>query len=81
MKKETFICDIKDCKHEAIHIDVTLQVIFTTDQTEGRSVDPYLSIGSIDLCDECMYKILQGNYVYGCGAQGYNEYKFKNQLL
>lgn len=53
------------------------QVIFTTDQTEGRSREPYLSMERVDLCDECYAKVLDGNGLFGSGAQGHNQYWFK----
>lgn len=77
MKKiiEEVYCDI--C-HKKATTHKTLQVIFTTEQTEGRSCKPYLSFPEeLDLCDDCLGKIMKGNYVFGSGAQGYNDYYFK----
>ena len=74
MKTEVYICDIKECGRKAIHKDTKLQVIFTTDQTEGRSCSPYLDNVTIDICDECMAKILDGRAIYASGAMGCNEY-------
>lgn len=53
-----------------------LTVIFTTEQTEGYSVKPYLRTQKLDICPECMNKILEGNMVFAKGAQGINEYYF-----
>ena len=74
MKTEVYICDIKECGRKAIHKDTKLQVIFTTDQTEGRSGRPYLDNITIDLCDECMAKVLDGRAIFANGAMGHNEY-------
>lgn len=79
MKTEKYICDIDSCSNEAKHIEKTIQVIFTTNQTDGSSTSPYLSIVEIDLCDICLAKILEGNMLHGTGAQGHNIYKFKNK--
>ena len=57
---------------------IELDVIFTTEQTEGRSCKPYLKRNKIDICDECKDKILKGGvYIHAAGAQGYNKYFFK----
>ena len=79
MKNESYTCDIHKCTNEAEHKQQTLQVIFTTDQTEGRSVKPYLSIEKIDICQSCLDKILKGNYVFANGAMGYNEYNLSTK--
>ena len=78
MKKiiEKVYCDI--CNEKATAHKV-LQVIFTTEQTEGRPCKPYLNFpNELDLCDDCLGKIMEGNYVFASGAQGYNDYYFKN---
>ena len=78
MKKETYHCDI--CAEEVPKPDEksrAFQVIFTTEQTEGRRVRPHLSYEIIDICNECMDRILKGEAVYGAGAQGHNNYFFE----
>jgi hypothetical protein len=54
-----------------------IQVVFTTEQNEGRSVKPYLSGQSMHICTECENKLITRYPLIGCGAQGYNEYNFK----
>jgi hypothetical protein len=76
MKTERYVCDIKDCGNNADIIGDKYQVIFHTDQTEGRSVKPYLSIETIDMCFECYDKVIKGNPIHGHGAQGNNVYSF-----
>lgn len=49
-------------------------VWFDTEQTEGRSTEPYLSSESVFLCDECAEK---GIRIHGSGAMGCNEYRIK----
>ena len=55
-----------------------MSVIFTTEQNEGRTVEPYLENVEIDLCADCKKRILNANVLYGRGAMGYNEYYFIN---
>ena len=75
MKKTEHFCDIKDCGRGAVCIQGNIQVLFTTDQTEGRAVPPYLSDEKIDLCADHMTKLLsEGKYIHARGAMGYNEY-------
>ena len=52
---EKYFCDIcgkeeKDIKH------INYPVIFQTEQTEGRSVEPYISNTNIDVCPNCCKK-------------------------
>lgn len=74
MKKEIYTCDIKNCENEPKHKGFKIQVIFTTEQTEGRSIHPYLSMQTIDICEECLEIVLKGNYIFADGAMGYNKY-------
>lgn len=75
-KKESYTCDIcgKPCTLDD-HID-DLQVIFTTEQTEGRSVEPHLCSVDLYVCDACKEHLLEGNYLFASGAQGHNTYHF-----
>lgn len=74
MKVEKNLCDV--CHNKAVLIGFRLTVIFTTDQTEGRNVDPYLSTERMDLCQKCQDFILKGNMLTGKGAMGHNTYTF-----
>lgn len=65
-------CDI--CGKEENVRAVKYPVLFTTEQTEGRCCTPYLSYQELDLCDECIDKVVK---VKGWGAQGYNHYSLK----
>lgn len=51
---------------------VKYPVLFSTDQTEGRACDPYISMETLDLCVDCIQDSIR---IRGAGAQGYNEYK------
>ena len=75
MSSEVIVkCDI--CKSEVDVRKKNIQIIFKTDQTEGRNCNPYLDIIKIDICKECLNKIIKGKALYGAGAQGYNDYWF-----
>lgn len=67
-------CDI--CKNEIQTTPKSFKypVIFHTEQTEGRCVKPYISMESLDVCEDCSNKILK---LDGWGAQGLNEYKIR----
>lgn len=68
--KKTIICDC--CKLEKPTQKVKYPVLFLTEQTEGRSVKPYLSYQDLDMCKECIQTTIT---ISGTGAMGYNEYK------
>ena len=71
------VCDIKGCDNKATFIKTKLQVIFRTEQTEGRSSTPYLDNVSLDLCAHCLNRVIdEEKYVNAVGAQGFNEYYF-----
>lgn len=75
MRKEIVVysCDICGNQKELKEIkQINYPVIFTTDQTEGRSCDPYISQEKIDVCQDCLSKICR---VCGEGAQGFNKYR------
>ena len=78
MKYEIFRCDITGCKKDVVHRTILLQIIFTTDQTEGRSTEPYLTHETLDVCADCYERILQGDSVFGSGAMGHNTYRFRD---
>jgi hypothetical protein len=70
------------CKGEMspIHKDekTHITVVFTTEQTEGRSIKHYLSNELIDLCNHCQQKVIEGHMIFGEGAMGNNRYWFKH---
>lgn len=75
---EVVTCDIKDCGLSTNILNENIQVIFTTEQTEGRSIPHYLSMHKIDLCSDCKKHLLSGHPIFGQGAMGYNTYWFKS---
>ena len=78
MKKEIYICDI--CGKEAEEPKDgrrNLQVIFTTEQNEGRRSEPYLDFLPIDLCLTDWSRVLNGEAIYVEGAMGFNKLHFK----
>lgn len=74
-KVEYHICDIHGCQNRAEIKNQPMQVVFTTEQTEGTLIEPYLLNVSLDLCGECLEKIVsERRYIEGAGAQGHNVY-------
>lgn len=74
----TFHCDV--CKAiMPTQTTLKIQTIFTTEQTEGKPCAPYLTHKDLDLCELCLTKIFDGNYLFASGAQGYNTYYFKGE--
>lgn len=57
---------------------VTIPCVFTTEQTEGRGREPYLTHESIDACNKCYGRVLQEQPVWASGAQGNNTYFWKH---
>ena len=53
-----------------------MQIIFTTEQSDGRGIKPYFCIDKFDLCIACLDTALTGRYIFASGAQGYNHYWF-----
>ena len=72
-------CDV--CESQKDVTSNTLQIIFITEQTEGRSVNPYLSNKTIDICRSCYEYVLEGNYLRGSGAMGHDAYWFDNRSV
>lgn len=55
--------------------NISYPVLFLTEQTEGRSCEPYISNEKFDVCPDCMKKIIK---VSAIGAMGYNNYHIIN---
>lgn len=70
-KVEIVKCDICGKEDESCKT-INYPVMFFSDQTEGRPCKPYISQETIDVCDNCIRKIVK---VKGYGAQGYNNYE------
>jgi len=75
----TTVCDIKGCTCKVNIKRIKIQVIFTSNQTDGANCKPYLSEENFDICEEHLDHILKGNYVWAYGAQGHNEYYFNTK--
>lgn len=75
MKKTIVTCDIckeSECTKENVQIPCT----FTTDQTEGTSVEPYLALTAMDICETCYQRVVSEQPVWANGAQGENYFCF-----
>lgn len=70
------ICDV--CDEETSNEKIDIQVIFTTEQNEGRCCKPYLCNEKLNLCNKCLNNVFyNGNYIYANGAMGCNIYFFR----
>jgi hypothetical protein len=78
MKKTTieYSCDICTSK-ENVKAELDIPVVFTTEQTEGRSCPHYLKFYKLDVCLKCYGIVLSGKIPFGSGAMGHNTYSFK----
>lgn len=80
MKIESYYCDITKCKKQLEkNTCYDMQIIFVTEQTEGYPSKPYFDRDTLALCPECLERASKGNYIFGAGAQGHNDYYFKDQ--
>lgn len=78
-KEITVSCDICGGTEE-VTSDVQIPCTFTTEQTEGRGVEPYIvRTDPIDVCKACMHRIINEQPVIGNGAQGHNNYQFRKK--
>lgn len=75
MKKtvEEYYCDI--CGDKAPVQEIIYPVVFHTDQNDGHGCTPYISSEHLDVCNECLNKII---CLDAWGLQGCNEYKIKD---
>lgn len=80
-KKTVVVCTCDICKKttndEKRIRSVQIPVTFLTEQTEGRAVAPYISIQNLDLCATCLKKVA---ILTATGAQGYNTYRFNENV-
>jgi len=85
MKKTTtrYYCDICDKDVDTQHtLDREIQAVFHTEQNEGRTTKPYLSMVKIDICENCLGAILKdGKVLNASGAMGYNKYWFNEEKI
>lgn len=73
---DTYVCDI--CGAEfAERRQVNVPVVWTTEQTEGRSCKPYYGVERLDLCEDCADRV---HVVEAAGAQGRNRYVFRKAV-
>ena len=76
--KTVTVCTCDLCKKTVVRKSeihsVRIPVKFLTEQTEGRSVEPYIVLENLDLCFKCLEK---ATTLSAIGAQGYNTYKFE----
>lgn len=83
MARRPETCCIDGCGREAniSYLKIPMQVIFITEQTEGRGCGPYLDTKTMDLCAKCMNKIVEwGRYPIASGASGVYTYKIGGSI-
>ena len=68
------ICDL--CRGEDKVEPHCIHVKFTTEQTEGRSIQLYAQKSKLDLCPACYHRYVNSLPLVGSGAQGFNEYRW-----
>lgn len=69
------LCDI--CGADGA-VKKSIQVVFVTEQTEGRSCAPHLSEAPLDICNKCLRRLIESHPLRGEGAQGHNTYTFRD---
>lgn len=81
MKKTIYTCDVDGCVNDKdIIVDKKMEMIFTTEQTEGRSTEPYITNSNLDICHSCLGEVIRsGKYIQASGAMGHNTYNVWNE--
>lgn len=74
MRKTTITCDI--CKNATDVTERSIQIRFLSEQNEGRAITPYLNEVKMDICNECLDRLVRDHPLEGWGAMGYNTYRF-----
>lgn len=77
MKTTIVSCDV--CGHDNDQDNpvstVKIPVVFETEQTEGRPTKPYISHETIDLCKQCVSRVIEQFPLRATGCQGHNSYR------
>jgi len=77
MKEIIKKCDIENSKHCGTARTYEVDVVFSTEQNEGRTTSPYIDRVEIELCEACRNKMLTERIMpKAYGAMGFNHYKF-----
>lgn len=71
-KRTVEVCTCDICKKETEVKTFTIPVRWLTEQNEGRSIKPFITPETVDICIECLEKITKVN---ATGAQGFNNYE------
>ena len=78
MEHKWCTCDVCGNETDQQHTERQIQVVFTTEQTEGRMRPHQLTLERMDICQKCEDIIIGGKCLFGSGAQGHNKYWFKS---
>lgn len=77
-RQEVITCDVDGCGGGDGVKYLKMQVVFETETNEGRAVDPYFSNVEIDLCKNCVKRLIEERkYLSVVGAMGFNKYYIK----
>lgn len=75
MKTEVVKCDIKGRRHDGPVTTYKLNVVFTTEQDEGRAVTAYLDSVQLEMCQTCYRRMIESRrLITAAGAMGHNTY-------
>lgn len=76
MQKKVITCDI--CKSEITDRDCrqNIPVVFMAKQLFGGYTKPYLSNVTIDICQECLQRLITAFPLRATGVQGNDRYYF-----
>lgn len=73
----SYYCDIDGCDTPVEPKDVReYEVVFDTEQNEGRSTEPYFQPAELYLCDKHREAYMAIQPIRASGAMGFNKYKF-----
>ena len=76
-KVVAYYCDIAGCGTPVEPEDVReYEVVFETEQNEGRSTEPYFQPAELYLCDKHREAYMQIQPIRATGAMGFNKYRF-----
>lgn len=73
----THYCDLCGTEIKSSMVEkIETNVLFTTEQTEGRPCKPYITKCSIDFCSKC-FEEYKRTLIMASGAQGRNDFRFR----
>ena len=78
--KTTVTCDMCGREIYGAVTGTNIPVTFTTEQTEGRSIEPTrFSLIKMDICLECFKRVARNQPIKASGAMGNNSYMWDDK--